>query len=327
MARVDRIGTFRFTRVLETGMSTTGKADDGTLRPWFNARLALSEYYDETEGQWVPWEDYEQEITARACLFGMDKKKKQLAPTFNHQQVMDVFGWDGKSFQVLATGDYSEAKGQVEIVDNDPEYADKNPFQVNGFRKFDADPGSRLRKLEGDDLKKLDAKFASVLQASGSAPVAVSAPAKPKGAPRTPPKTPPETEETEPVAETAAQKKAKINAKAKKLKADKAAAAAAAATEILGDAANKKPGPPARTPAPPAEDSTEAIIAVEGISKQDAWEICVEMKAKDCSDDMLGDAWNAAIDQVTGGIPDDNDVTPVQWSQIKDATLDEVGAI
>ncbi|KKK69438.1 hypothetical protein LCGC14_2934010, partial [marine sediment metagenome] len=45
------------------------------------------------------------------------------------------------------------------------------------------------------------------------------------------------------------------------------------------------------------------------------------------TDEQLSDAWNAAIDQVTGGIPDDDDVTPEQWSQIKDATLDEVGAI
>lgn len=306
MARVDRTGTFRFIRVLETGISTTGKTDDGTLRPWFNARLALSEYYDETEGEWVPWEDYDQEITARSCLFGMDKKKKQLGSTFNHQQVMDVFGWDGKSFQVLATSDYSETTGQVIIVDNDPEYAEKNPFQVNGFRKFDADPSSMLRKLEGDDLKKLDAKFASVLQASGSAPVAVSAIDAGEDA------------EAEAATETPAQKKANINAKAKKLKADKAAKAAAAA-------AAKKPGPPARIPAPSTTSAEVADVKVEGISKQDAWEICVEMKAKDCDDEALGNAWSAAIDQVAGEGIIDSKVTPEQWTLIKDAVLDEVG--
>ncbi|KKN77880.1 hypothetical protein LCGC14_0356170 [marine sediment metagenome] len=315
MARVDRTGTFRFTKVLEAGISTTGKKEDGTLRPWFNVRLALSEFYDETEGEWVPWEEYEQEITARSCLFGMDKKKKQLGPLFTHQQVMDVFGWDGKSFQALATNDYTGVKGQVIIADNDPEYADKNPYQTNGFRKFDSDPGSRLRKLEGDDLKKLDAQFASVLQTSGSAPVAVSAPAKPK----IPPKTVAEAAAatvTEPKPETAAEKKVKINAKAKKLKAVKAAAAAE----------NKKPGPPARTPAPPTTPPTDDA-KTEGISKQDAWEICVELKSKYCTDEQLSDAWNAAYDQVTGGIPDDGDVMPEQWRDIKDATLDEVGVL
>jgi len=304
MAQVDRTGTFRFSQVLEAGVSKTKNG-----LPSFNVRLLLSEYYDETEGEWVDWSEYDVEVSPYFCLFGVGKKSGKKEPTLNHQQVMKVFGWDGKSFQVLANGDYSKTTGQVRIKDNDPEYADKNPFQVAFIDVFDADPGSQLRKLDAKELKKLDAEFAQLLQSSGKAPVAATVPAKKSTRPKPPKATP----EEKPISEE--DKKAALKAKSDRLKA----------------AGKKKPAPPTRQAPEPVAPETAApetaapkIPSTKEYTKQQAWEIVVEMKDDNCDDKQLGACWSAAVNDIAGDTPDE-DVTGQQWGVIVDKVLDEVG--
>ena len=294
--RVDRPGTYRFNQVLEAGVSKTKNG-----HPSFNVRLLLSEFYDETEGEWVDWSEYEMEVSPYFCLFGMGSKSKKKEPTLNHQQVMKVFGWDGRSFQVLAANDYSKVKGQVRIADNDPEYADKNPFIISFIDVFDADPGSQLRKLNAEELKKLDAEFAQLLQSSGKAPVAATAPAKKNTKPK-PPKAAITPEEEPPSAD---EKKAALRAKSDRLKA----------------AGKKKPAPPTRQ-AP--ELTAPEIPSTKEYTKQQAYEIVVDMKADECSDEQLKTNWIAAINDVAGEVSDE-DVTGQQWGVIVDKVLDEVG--
>ncbi len=186
MNQVDRIGTYRFTKVLEAGVGA--KQDDkGNFKTVsFNVRLLLSEYYDEQEEKWVDWSPAEIELPAYLYLFGVNKKSDKLEPTFHHEAVMKVFNWDGKSFQILANNDYSKIKGQVRVKDNDPEYADRNPFQVSNIDVYDADPSNQLRSLDPATLKELDAKFAQVLQASGQAPKPATLPPKKSTKPKLP---------------------------------------------------------------------------------------------------------------------------------------------
>lgn len=305
--RVDRIGTFRFEKVLETGVSKTKNG-----LPSFNVRLSLSAYYDETEGEWVDWSEYDVEVSSYFCLFGIGKKSGKKEPTLNHQQIMKVFVWDGKSFQVLASEDYSDIKGQVRIADNDPEYADRNPFVVAFIDVFDADPGSQLRKLDAKELKKLDAEFAQLLQSSGKAPTAATAPAKKSTGPK-PPKTAATANETvvvnpesgEPVSEE--DKKANLRAKSERLKA----------------AGKKKPTPPA-CKAPESDAATPEIPSTKEYTKQQAWEIIVEMKDDNCDDKQLNATWSAVVNDVAGEVPYE-DVTGQQWGVIVDKVLDEVG--
>jgi hypothetical protein len=200
MNKPTHAGTYRFEEggVLESGVSLTKNE-----YPSFNVRLHLTSFYDEQEGEWVDYTPYEVEISSYFCLFGVDSKSKKIEPTLNHQQIIKVFNWDGKSFQILANNDYSKVNGQIRLVENDPEYADRNPFQVAFIDVYDADPASQLRKLDAKGLKDLDAKFAQVLQASGQAPKPATVPAKkstkpvpPKAAKPVPPKaaTPEQTE-------------------------------------------------------------------------------------------------------------------------------------
>jgi hypothetical protein len=304
MNKPDRIGTYRFTEggVLESSVSLTKNN-----YPSFNVRLHLTEYYDEAEGEWVDWTPYEVEISSYFCLFGMGSKSQKIEPTLNHQQVMKVFNWEGKSFQILANDDYSKISGQIRLVENDPEFADRNPFQVAFLDVYDADPSSQLRKLDAGELKKLDASFAKLLQNTGQAPKAATVPAKKSTRPKPPKATKPKKETEE--SETKEDKQAKMKEKSERLK--KAAEA------------KKKNEPPQRPATLPPESSPQTDTV--GFTKQQAWEFCVEMKNDDCDDGQLNATWGGAINQVAGDDVPDDQITKEQWHQIANQVIDEVG--
>ena len=303
---VDRIGTFRFDKVLEIGVSLTKNKF-----PSFNIRVRLSEFFDEDEGKWVDWLPGDVEQTAYFTLFGKDKKTEKIGPCLNHAQVMKVFNWEGKSFQILSNDDYSKIKGQLRIGNNTYDGA-KSSFQVDWMDVFDADPVRQLRKLEADELKGLDKDFAHLLQSTGKAATVASAPTT-KGKPASPPRgkkpAPPETEAPEPVL-TPTEKKAAIKAKSDKNKAA---------------AKSKKPGPPARKPRElEPQDSTDIDAEETGgkeYTKQEAFEIIVEMQAEEVTDEIRTKAWIEAIEAIAGDV-DDGNVTKQQWGQIVDAVLD-----
>jgi hypothetical protein len=302
--QVDRCGTFRFDKVLECGVSLTKNKF-----PSFNIRVRLSEFYDEDENTWVDWLPAEAEQTAYFILFGKSQKTGAFEPCLNHTQVMKVFNWDGNSFQILANDDYSQIKGQLRIGDNTYEGA-KSPFQVEWLDVFDADPVRTLRKLEDGELKDLDARFAQALKQTGkAAPVATTRKSGPKP-PAKKPATPPEKETTEPEL-TEAEKKAALKAKSAKNKAA---------------AKGKKPGPPAaRKPDPEPDPDPPADTTEEGgkeYTKQEAWEIVVEMKDDAVTDEQLNEAWNDAIDAVAGEGADQKEITKQQWGKIVDMVLD-----
>ncbi|KKM22255.1 hypothetical protein LCGC14_1627280, partial [marine sediment metagenome] len=166
--KVDRVGTFRFNAVLESLVDKTSKSKMTS----FNVRLRLSEFYDEEENKWVDWSEYDVEQVAYFTLFGKNGKTGVPEPILNHAQVMKVFDWDGKSWQILGGKDYSAVKGQIRIEDNDPAFAAKNPFQVSWLDTFDTDPVRKLRGLNAEELKALDADPVFKYQGKASAPAA-----------------------------------------------------------------------------------------------------------------------------------------------------------
>lgn len=294
-SRVDRTGTYRFDKVLEWGVGLTKKSE----MPSFNVRLRLSEYYDEEENVWVDWSSAEVEQVCYFTLFGKNSKTGEIGPILNHEQIMKVFNWDGKSFQALANGDYSSIKGQIRIGDNDPEYADKNPFTVEWIDAFDADPARHLKSLDSKELKDLDAKFAMALQTSGKKAAPATAPGKTKKTGPTPPATKKKEEESEMTEED---KKAVLKAKSDKIK------------------NAKKPGPPVPPPPVKEEEPVEESGGKQ-YTKQQAWEVVVEMKNEEVTDKQLNKAWLDAIEQVAGDA-DDKQIAKKQWGEIVDVVLD-----
>ena len=284
MGRVDRTGTFRCSPI-ETGVGVSRNKF-----PVFTAQVKLLEIWDEDEGEWHPWEEYEQEATIFATLFGMGKKSKKMEPTLNHVQISKVFNWDGTDFGYLNDTDFSDLKFQVRIEDNDPDYADKNPYVVNWVDEYDAEPGRRIKKLDVAGVKALNQEFAMLLKQTGKKAV----PAK---APKTPTKAPADI----------ATKKGKKQT----------------------EAAKAPVAPPKAPPtAPPKSSKASAAPGLpEGkCTKDEAWQTCVELKVDECSDEQLNAAWLAAI-VATAPDTEDKDITPEQWFTIRDAVLDDVGKI
>ena len=164
MSLIDRAATFRG-KVVGHGVSLTTNE-----WPQFVLNLVATEIYDDEEKVWVDWTDVEQnEITAYVVLIG----KNGETPSFN--QIKKIFNWDGAAFRVLDDGDYSEVGIQFRVEEDT--YLEKTRLKVAWIDEYDAEPGRSVRKLNPDEMKKLDAKYAQLLKASG----AKATPAKAKG--------------------------------------------------------------------------------------------------------------------------------------------------
>lgn len=298
--QIDRTGTFR----CQATEWSVNKSSGGY--PQLVARLYMTEYYDQQEKEWADFSEFQMEITAYWILYGKVKGTDKMGPTLNCQQVMKVFGWDGKSFATLAAGDYSALGFQVRIDENTYPEA-KTPYQVGWLDVSDADPNRQLKKLNVEELKSLDAEFAGLLKPTPKAVSAVKAPPKMPSKVVTPPVavkpaepiTEKQAEEVPP--ETAEQRKAKMAAKSARLKAE----------------AKKKPVSPMHPPVTGQINSD--------CTKQLAWEAIVDLRDPEKTDEELRASWTAAINEIAGPGVSDDKITGDQWNDIKDKVLDEVG--
>jgi len=291
---LDRIGTFRC-KPLEWGIDGKKKKGTDVTLPWFNVRVALTEVYDQKEGQWFDYTGFEGEITAYLCLYGAIKKKGgEIGPTLSMDQVKKVFGWDGRSLVQLANGKYDELEFQVRIGENTWEEA-TYPYQVNWINVYDAEPEQQLRKLDAKELKDLDKQFAA-LGAKNATPkptvTAAKAPARVPANDSIPP--------------TPAEKKAALAAKSAKNR-----------------AAAKKSTPPPKpksktaTTSPPKPEKTTCTM-------QEAWDIIGELRDPSINDDTIERVWHDSIAEIAGPDVTSEDITPEQWYQIKEQTLEYV---
>jgi hypothetical protein len=196
--QVDRVGTFRFDKVLSVSLNIGKDVSEDDPQPrsiTFSALLHLSEFWDTEMSEWVDWAEADAEIVAFLPLHFFDFKKTQKQEEFSiRKKVVEVFGWDGGSFKVLCTGDYSEVKGQVRLADNTYEKA-KFPFKVEWLDTYDATPGRQLRQITGEDLDKLDkimvGKTQKTAKSTKAATVKGKGKGKPTGRPTAPKATPP----------------------------------------------------------------------------------------------------------------------------------------
>lgn len=138
--------------------------------------LQTTEMYDPDLQEWVDWsEDEENETTAYLILFGGNGEATRSA-----KQIMKVLGWSGESFQEL---DELEIGGPIQFRTKENEYQGKISYQVAWIDVHDAEPGSSMKRLDKDELKRLDAKHATGLRKISGGP-------KPKSVPAAPPKPP-----------------------------------------------------------------------------------------------------------------------------------------
>ncbi len=171
-SRIDRVGTFR-AQAVDWALAKTKNGF-----PQLAVVCKLVEFYDEQDGEWVDWSQYDMQETAYFCLFGTNKKTKELEPTLSCEQVMGVFDWSGESFADLAVYDPGDLVFQVRSGVNTYEAA-KHPFQIEWLDEADADPTRSLKKLDAEGVKALDNEFASLLSGIKKPKAAASA-KKPK---------------------------------------------------------------------------------------------------------------------------------------------------
>ena len=316
---LDRIGTFRC-KALEWGVDGKMKKGTNVELPWFNVRVLLTEIYDQKEGQWFDYTEYEAEVVAFLCLYGAIKAKGgEIGPTLSMDQVKKVFKWDGRSLVQLAGGDYSELEFQVRIGENTYEAA-TYPYQVNWINEYDADPVSQLRKLDAKELKDLDKQFATMGAKNATAkPVATAAKAPVKAHPARVP-----ADDGAPP--TPAEKKAALAAKSAKNKAAAKAKAAAKLAKVGGameEAAWTNPPP---TTKPPSEDAVVPPVKPEETTctMQEAWDVITELKDPTIADKVIEKVWHDGIAEIAGPDVESENVTDEQWHQVKELVLHSV---
>lgn len=325
--KIDRTGTFL---VVETdrALGRTPKAKlpqltlDVRVVHWFDEAL------DNGNGDWVDFSECSMEGRAFCTLAYVDKEGNK-CKTFQHDNLMETYGWSGKDYGDLAAMTAPEMF-QVRVEDNDPAYADKNPYVINKIAPADADPRGGLKKLDDVGIAALNAEFGAMLNKAGKA-------APPASAKKAPPAAPPTAAKPSPAAPTvpapvtaespkltAAQKKAAKKAKSDRVAADNAKIEANKKAKA-GAATKAPPTPPPAASTVPTE-TVDVATDVTPMTKEEAYNQVFEMQAAGTTDEARNAAWGAAIKQVAGDI-DQKDITGEQWYQIMHETLNDVGAV
>ena len=332
--QIDRIGTF-LVEELDRALGQTSKAG----LPQLTIKVRMLHWFDESandgEGAWLDFSECGMEGIAFCTLAYIDKDGNQ-ATTFQHDNLISAYHWDGRDYGDLAMMTAPETF-QVRVEDNDAEYADKNPYVINRISAADADPRGGLKKLDAAGIQALQAKFGGLLNKTAKKAPPASAKKAPPVAPVTgPPKvvtpvpapapTPVSESEPEPkpVKPTAAEKKA-----AKKAKSERVAKANAEEAEKQAAVAGQKTPPKAPTVPVPVPDVTNTATEEEvtgSKTKQEAYEYVYEMQAAGVTDDQRNAAWNAATKQIVGDV-DHKEITGEQWYKIMHETLNDVGAV
>lgn len=256
--------------------------------PQFCAKLQAVEMYNWDTKEWENYSGHEDtEITAYLTLFTAESK-----PIFHVDAVMKVFEWDGASLAELDQKDLNGVGVQFNVVEH--EYDGKVSMQVANISGFEDAPntGSGVKKVDAKTLKDIDAKFGAALQKLSGGPKAATAPKKTtkKTTKKTAPK--PVVKEENPI---------------KELEAEAAA----------DEAKESKPA----VPAPPSKPKTQPK---SGMTKDEAWEHCYNMKAKTVTDEQLTKAFLTSIEKIGGGV-DDDALLPEQWAQVAENVVAEYG--
>ena len=285
--------------------------------PQFVAKLIAVERHDSEEKVWVDWSNNEdREITAYLILFN-----KAGDPIFHAKDVQKVFEWDGVSLVALNLLDLENAEVQFEVVEHT--YKEKTSMQVANIRGYNEEPGGSVKKLDDDELAKLNAQFGTSLKKlSGGPKVAKadkSATTKAAAKRGRPKKT--TTAPLPPAAPTEAEATVEVTKEVPEVPVEEAI------EEFKKE--NKVPPPPASAPkAPPAPPTKESVAAsapaLAAMTYEMAWALCYEKKAKTVDDKMIAAAFSAAMHRQAPGASE-TEISGEDWALIAEAVIGECG--
>lgn len=280
--------------------------------PQFVAKLQALERYDVTDKTWVDWSAREDcEITAFLVLIS-----KKGEPIFHAKAVQKVFEWDGASLVGLNTLDLENAEVQFEVVEH--EFEGKESLQVANIRGYNEEPGTSVKKLDDDELAKLNAQHSNALKKlsggpktatkAGKTTTAKAATAK-KGKKTSPPPPPAALSEEEAVAE------------ATKEVLEVPVEEAIEEFNHSGEK-NKVPPPPTAPPAPPS--TTKKTAPAKTMTYEEAWKESYNKKAKTVDDNTITAAFTAAMHRQCPN-KSEKEISGEDWALIAEAVIGECG--
>jgi hypothetical protein len=283
--QIDRPGTFRG-KPRDWGVSETKNG-----YPQFVMRVQALEYFDEESGQYVPWSEYDQEITGYFVLFTKDKDG-QWAELLNAKQIKKVFGWTGLKFEDLAEGKFAETIVLFRVENS--EYNGSWSLKLTWLDTADANPVKQLPKYDTAKLAALTSKMGGALAGAATPPAPASA------KPATPPK----------------------RGKAAAPKSGPAASppdhpAPAAACAVAKPVAPSTATPPPASPAPaPAVPSPTPAASQTPMTKDLAWTAVNDLNGG--TEEKLAEVWIAEATKI--GRPEEQ-FTAEDWMCVKNAVL------
>lgn len=319
-SQIDRVGAYRG-NIMESGVGATKREF-----PQFVGRFVASEKWVEgaemeafgiTEPAWVDWSAYEQEMTGYLILLSDDKTTGETVELFHMDSLRKALGWDGTSFGVLGSTDWSKQKVTFWVEEN--EWNGKVDLKINAIDVADAPANRTIRKMDTDGLKNLDSKFAGVLKKAAPAAKAVSA-AK---APATPPKagaTPPKPSGPH----AAVPGKAASGAKAAVTPTTASAPSAPSGATAAPSPSKTPPKGPPKVSKPAAPAATEEAPFEAGMTMDEAWAHVLANKGA-ATDDTMAEKWIDASTAVAPGKNEDT-MTPAEWKAIGEKTLELLAA-
>lgn len=302
------LGTFR--GVIEQG--GVGMSSGGF--PQFVAKLHVEEMYDEESKEWAPYEEFfdvgaveanDRTIFYYGVLFGKN------GATRNNDQVKLITGWPSDSFASLSAIKFEGMKIQWRNVENT--YENVTTVQVGWIDEYDAAPGGSVKQIDDKAIADLDAKFADFLDGKAATPE------KPKSRRGKNAKTEDTAtggaalvEEPAPPAEEPEKPKARRGRKPK--------------AEKTEPAPPDLPTGPGDAPDPNAVSDDDLPFEGNGpCTKQEAWNDVNAGKKNDVDVKTLTAVWQAKLKLIAPGKVA-ADVTDQDWSDVRAAVLDEVGA-
>lgn len=282
--------------------------------PQFVAKFRALERYDSEEKVWIDWSGREDsEITAYLVLFN-----KAGDPIFHAKDVQKVFEWDGASLQGLNLLDLDGAEVQFEVVEHT--YKEKTSNQVANIRGYNEEPGGSVKKLDDDELAKLNAQYGNSLKKLSGGPKAATAKAgksatakaaakKRKTTKKTSPPPPPAPTEEEATAEASKEvPEVPVDEAIEEFKED-----------------NQVPPPPSAPSAPPAPPSTKKETAPAAtMTYEEAWTTCYGKKAVTVDDNTITAAFTAAMHRQCPN-KSEKEISGENWALIAEAVIGECG--
>ncbi len=151
--------------------------------PQFVVSVVVTAQHEPADDTWnEAWADYQQVLTGYFVLVSKNKKD-EIVKCLSYDQVMEATGWDGETYAGLAAMDLRGVEVQFQ-AQNDT-YEGKTTLKMNWISAVGSSIG--LKKLTGQDLTDLDAKFGGIVTPKKKAPVKAT---KPKATKRAAPPAP-----------------------------------------------------------------------------------------------------------------------------------------